>query len=127
MEEKKKPYFTLTITNIPASTLSANTQQARDNLQQQLQQQLDQSQIRTQTVIPHMVQSQPQAPISQPLQPIPAQQQANVQPVPIPQQNQQQQPAQPKKGLSLTVGVLTFSHTTNFGLFQTERVCIRQF
>ncbi|XP_053407742.1 negative elongation factor A-like [Mercenaria mercenaria] len=93
----------------PASSVSANTQQARDNLQQQLQQ-LGQSQIRTTTVLPSIGQTFQQTavnqntttPIGQPLQPIQPQPQNNVpQPLAAQQQQQQQQP-QAKKGLSLT-------------------------
>lgn len=89
-------------------TSATRTQQARDNLQQQLEQQLGQSQIRTQSSLPVQTQNllQPtpvalpgQPPTTQAIKPDPQQQ--NVQ---QPQQLQNAQQANvPKKGLSLTV------------------------
>lgn len=94
---------------LAASATSANTQQARDNLQQQLQQQLGQSQIRTTNVLPSIGQTFQQSsvnqtvvtPTGQPLQPIQPQPANNV---PQPLAAQPQQP-QAKKGLSLTVSI----------------------
>lgn len=85
-----------------AMTSATRTQQARDNLQQQLEQQLGQSQIRTQSSLP--VQSQ------NPLQPTPVSLPGQPPTQPIQQLNNQQPQLQtpqqqnaPKKGLSLTV------------------------
>ncbi|XP_060596792.1 negative elongation factor A-like [Ruditapes philippinarum] len=102
-------YVPTSNTRIPDPSPTANTQQARDNLQQQLQQQLGQSQIRTTTVLPSIGQTFQQAainqtsatPTGQPLQPIQPQPQNNV-PQPLAAQQQQQQQPQAKKGLSLT-------------------------
>lgn len=96
---------------ISGAPLSATTQQARDNLQQQLQQQLGQPQSRTQ-VLQVVHQSQPSVqtmpstvtvsapPSANPLQPLPPIQPQQQQ---ITSEQQQQQQQQPKKGLSLTV------------------------
>lgn len=92
---------------------ATRTQQARDNLQQQLEQQLGQSQIRTQSSLPvqsqNLVQPTPVALPGQPptQQQKPEQQQQNVQ---QPQQMSNTQQNVPKKGLSLTVRPMYIIH-----------------
>ena len=101
----------LLIISVSSASISANTQQARDNLQQQLQQQLGQSTIRTQTVLPSIGQTFQQTAAAtpssatpiQPLQPIQTQQKNNTPTLANQQQQQQQNQQQPKKALSLTV------------------------
>ncbi|XP_046545426.1 negative elongation factor A-like [Haliotis rubra] len=90
-------YATNTTAHQTSVTLSASTQQARQNLQQQLQQQLGQSQIRTQMIVTQQPGSQSQTVILQPqttLQQVVTQQQTAVlatTPLQQPQQQQQQQ------------------------------------
>lgn len=85
-------------------TSATRTQQARDNLQQQLEQQLGQSQIRTQSSLPVQSQNPLQpTPVTLPGQPPTGTQLLPSQNIQQPQLQTTQQPNAPKKGLSLTV------------------------
>lgn len=84
-------------------TSATRTQQARDNLQQQLEQQLGQSQIRTQSSLPVQSQNPLQpTPVTLPGQPPTGTQLLPSQNIQQPQLQTTQQPNAPKKGLSLT-------------------------